>query len=53
MQKIIGLALLMIGASVNCLATIAAVPEVDPASGGAAIALVAGALLVIRSRRKK
>jgi hypothetical protein len=53
MQKILGLTLLMIGASVSCLAGVIAVPELDPASGGAALALVAGALLIIRARRKK
>jgi hypothetical protein len=53
MQKILGLTLLMMGASLNCLAGVLLVPEIDPASGGAAIALVVGGLLVIRSRRKK
>jgi hypothetical protein len=53
MQKILGLALLVIGASVSCLAGIIAVPEIDPASGGAAIVLLTGGLLVIRSRRRK
>jgi len=53
MQKILGLALLMIATSVSCLAGIVALPEIDPAAGGAAIALVAGGLIVIRSRRKK
>jgi hypothetical protein len=31
----------------------ASVPEIDPGSGLNAVALVAGGLLVIRSRRKK
>ena len=53
MQKLLGLTLLMIGASISCLAGDAPVPELDPAAGGAAIALVAGGLLVIRGRRKK
>lgn len=53
MQKILGLALLMIGASVSCLAGVIAVPEIDPASGGAAIALLTGGLLIIHSRHKK
>ena len=52
MQKILGLSLLMIGASVNCLAG-NSIPEIDPAAGGAVIALVAGGLLVIRGRRKR
>jgi hypothetical protein len=46
-------ALLMIGVAVNALAAPVAAPEIDPATGGAAIALVAGALLVIRARRRK
>jgi hypothetical protein len=29
------------------------VPEIDPSTGMAAMALVAGAVLIIRSRRKK
>jgi LPXTG-motif cell wall-anchored protein len=53
MQKIMGLAFLMIGASVSCMAGLSAVPEVDPASAVGALALLAGGLLVIRGRRKK
>jgi hypothetical protein len=41
---------LFVGASVCCMAF--AVPEVDPATGGSAIALVTGALLIARSRKK-
>ena len=50
MKKTIGMLLLVIGASG---AALAAVPEIDPVSGGSALALLAGALLVIRGRRKK
>jgi len=42
--------MLLIGAS--GLALGAAVPEISPASGVSAIALLSGALLVIRGRRK-
>jgi len=49
MQKTLGMLLLMLGAS---LCASAAVPEIDPATGGSALALVAGALLVIRGRKK-
>lgn len=49
MQKTLGMFLLMVGASAYCLA---AVPEIDPGSAGSALALVTGAVLVIRSRRK-
>lgn len=53
MQKLLGLILLMVGASVTCLAGLTAVPEIDPASGAAAIAMLAGGLLVLRGRRKR
>jgi hypothetical protein len=43
----------MIGVAANAMAGIVAVPEIDPASGGAAIALITGALLVVRARRRK
>jgi hypothetical protein len=50
MQKTLGILLLMVGVAGCCMAV--SVPEIDPATGGSAIALVAGALLVIRGRRK-
>ncbi len=54
MNKIIGLSLLLIGIAANCMAGLQPVaPEVDPTTGAAAIALLGGALLVIRYRRKK
>jgi len=49
-MKTAGLALLAIGVSGACLATV--VPEIDAASGANAVALVAGALMILRSRRK-
>jgi hypothetical protein len=52
MQKWLAFTLLMIGVSASCLAAPAA-PEIDPATGGSAIALVTGALLMIRARRRK
>jgi hypothetical protein len=53
LTKTISLCLLLIGASVCCLAQgPAPTPEIDPASAGSALALVAGALLVIRGRKK-
>ena len=51
MNKIIALVLLGIGASVAAMAT--PVPEIDPASGASALALLAGALVLIRGRRRK
>ncbi|MGA2711543.1 MAG: hypothetical protein ABSG41_00430 [Bryobacteraceae bacterium] len=52
-RKIAGLVLLMMGASLHCVAGALAVPEIDPAAGGAALALLAGGLLIIRGRRRK
>ena len=53
MRKFLGLILLMAGASMMLDAGFLAVPEISPASGVAALALLSGALLVIRGRRKK
>jgi hypothetical protein len=51
MRKTLGLLTLFIGASFCCWAP-PSTPEIDPASGGSALALVAGALLVLRGRKK-
>jgi hypothetical protein len=51
MQRLLTLSFLAIGTSI--LAFGAAVPEIDPATGGSALALLAGSLLVIRGRFKK
>ena len=48
MKKLFVLALFVIGSTVVASA---AVPELDPASGGSALALVAGGLLMLRTRR--
>ncbi len=50
LQKLAGALFVLVGVS-GALA--AAVPEIDPASAGNAIALVAGALLIYRSRRRR
>jgi hypothetical protein len=50
MQKTLGMLLVFVGVSVCSFAS--AVPEIDPATGGSALALVAGAMLIIRSRKK-
>lgn len=52
-MKSIGILLLLVGSSTFAFAGFTIVPEVSPASGVAAIALVSGALLVVRGRRKK
>ena len=49
-MRIAGMALVVIGMAGACLA--APVPEINAATGANAVALVAGALLVIRGRRK-
>lgn len=49
-MKITGAALIATGMSAVCFA---GVPEIDPASGTSAIAVLAGALLMIRGRRRK
>jgi hypothetical protein len=49
-MKLIGCTLLLIGMGSMAFAT---VPEVSPASAGSAIALISGAVLVMRGRRKK
>jgi hypothetical protein len=52
-MKSIGIVLLILGFSTVAFAGGPTVPEISPASGVAALALVSGALLVIRGRRKK
>jgi hypothetical protein len=49
MQKTLGMLLVIAG---TCCVASAAVPEIDPATGGSALALVTGALLILRSRKK-
>jgi len=44
-------ALLMIGAPTSLWAT--PVPEIDPSSGASALALIAGAVVLIRGMRRK
>lgn len=50
LKTILACALLFSASGVACYA--AAVPEIDPQSGSAAIALIAGAYMVLRNRRK-
>jgi hypothetical protein len=52
MLKLIAVALLVVGCSVVAMAG-PNVPEIDPASGANALALIAGSLVVLRSRRRK
>jgi len=50
-HRLISVALLLVGASVVAVAS--PVPEIDLASGANALALIAGGLVILRSRRKK
>ena len=52
MRKILAIALLGIGSGVAAMAALPS-PEIDPASAGSALAVLAGALLVIQGRRRK
>lgn len=52
MRTIIALALFGIGSTIAATAAVQ-LPEVDPASAGSALALLAGTLVVIRGRRRK
>ena len=52
-MKFIGIVLLLVASSSFAFAGVTVTPEISPASGVAALALVSGALLVVRGRRKK
>jgi len=52
MRKLIALVLLVVGSSVVAVAG-PSVPEIDPASGVNALALIAGGLAILRSCRNK
>ncbi|MGA2717129.1 MAG: hypothetical protein ABSG41_28940 [Bryobacteraceae bacterium] len=51
MNRVLALVLLGIGAGIAGMAIIT--PEIDPASGASALALLAGTLVVIHGRRRK
>jgi hypothetical protein len=53
MQKLIAFGLLFVGVSIALPAPPPAVPEISPASGMNVLALIAGSLMVLLSRRKK
>lgn len=52
-MKIVGFMLLIIGLGGSAFGSVAPVPEISPASAGSALALISGALLVMRGRRRK
>ena len=51
-QKVLGITLLVVGASTAAMA-LTAVPEIPVSSAGSAIALVSGMVLMFRARRSK
>lgn len=51
MYRLLGLSLLFVGVAGSAWAT--PVPEIDGSSAMSAIALLSGAVLIMRSRRKK
>jgi hypothetical protein len=53
MRKLAAIALLTIGSGIVLSAAVVVAPEIDPASGGSALALLTSALLLIRGRRRK
>ena len=53
MQKVIGLSLLLVGASSFAFAGLIIAPEIDGASAASAIVLLSGGLLVLRARRRR
>ncbi len=52
-MKAFGMTLLLVGMAGILAADRVAAPEIDPGSAGSAIALLSGALLVLRSRRAR
>ena len=52
-MKLLGMALMFVAFASFANAAVLPTPEIDPGSAGSALALLSGALLVIRSRRKK
>lgn len=53
MQKVLGMVLLIVGTSAALMAGTVNVPEIDASTGVSAVAILAGGILVLRSRRKK
>ncbi len=51
-QRVLGLVLLVVGATAVAMATPVAAPEIAVGSAGSAVALISGMVLVIRGRRK-
>ena len=52
-QKVLGILLLIAGASTYAMAVPTSTPEIAAASAGSAVALVSGIVLMYRGRRRK
>ena len=52
-MKLLGSIMLLIAMGSVAWAQVAPAPEVNPSSAGTALALISGAVLVMRGRRKK
>ena len=52
MIRIAGMMLILVGVAAAAMAVALNGPEIDPGSAGSALALLAGAALVIRGRRR-
>ena len=53
MKRVIGIAIVFASVATFVFAGSAVAPEIDASSGAAALGLLSGGLLVLRSRRKK
>jgi hypothetical protein len=53
MKKWIGICLLLLSVAQLAIADGVSAPEIDPSTGVSAVALLSGALLVLRARRQK
>jgi len=51
-MKLLGIVFLSVGLSTAVMAAVPTAPEISPATGLGALALLSGAILVIRGRRK-
>ena len=52
-MKSIAMMLLLVGAAGSAMALNVSTPEIDPASAAGSIALISGAVRILRARRKK
>ena len=53
LETVVGIMLMVAGATTVAMAAPSAVPEIAAGAAGSAVALVSGMLLVIRGRRRK